>query len=204
MTLNSHTKSLISKFIYVARYKAMLYSVAPKKVLFKLLSAFANVQNGSNSLLPTLYNGLGSIKVGSRVSLGVVNSPFYLNGYNYIEARSKSARVVIEDGVQINNNFVCIADQTEIIISENTLVGFNVQIFDSNFHDLDPSNRHKPDPNPRPVFIGKNVFIGSNVTILKGVVIGDNSTVGSGSVVTRSIPANCVAAGNPAKCFEGK
>lgn len=197
-----YPKNLIVKSFYVVRYKLMVYSLTPKRFWFRLLSTFTNVKNRSTCLLPTLFNGSGLIQVGSGVSLGVVNSPYYFSAYNYIEARSDSARVVIEDGVQINNNFVCIAESTEITISENALIGFNVQIYDSNFHDLNPLHRHKTDPNPKSVLIGKNVFVGSNVTILKGVIIGDNSIVGAGSVVTQSIPANCIATGNPAKFFE--
>jgi len=49
------------------------------------------------------------------------------------------------------------------------------------------------------VTIGNNVWIGGNVTILPGVTIGDNCTIGAGSVVTRDIPDNSVAAGNPAR-----
>ncbi len=51
----------------------------------------------------------------------------------------------------------------------------------------------------KPVFIGKNVWICSNVTILPGVHIGDNSVIGAGSVVTKDIPANVIAFGNPIK-----
>lgn len=50
-----------------------------------------------------------------------------------------------------------------------------------------------------PVTIGNNVWLGSRVMILKGVSIGDNSVIGASSVVTKPIPANCIAAGNPAK-----
>ncbi len=49
------------------------------------------------------------------------------------------------------------------------------------------------------IHIQQNVFLGSNVTILKGVTIGRNSIIGNGSVVTKSIPDNVIAAGNPAK-----
>lgn len=202
MSNYKYPKNLINKLVYVVRNKLMVYSLTPKRFWFRLLSSFTNVKNESTCTLPTLFNGSGDIVVGARVSLGVVNSPYYFVGYNYIEARTQSARVVIEDGVQINNNFICIAESTAITISENTLIGFNVQIYDSNFHDLNPLYRHKTDPNPKPVLIGKNVFVGSNVTILKGVIIGNNSIVGAGSVVTQSIPANCIAIGNPAKFIE--
>lgn len=50
----------------------------------------------------------------------------------------------------------------------------------------------------RDTIIGKNVFIGCNALVLKGVHIGDNAVIGAGSVVTKDVPANCVAAGNPA------
>ena len=53
-----------------------------------------------------------------------------------------------------------------------------------------------------PIMIGKNCFIGCNSIILKGVTIGDNCTIGAGSVVTKSIPANTIAAGNPAKVIK--
>ena len=54
----------------------------------------------------------------------------------------------------------------------------------------------------KPVFIGKNVFIGCNCLILKGTQIGDNTTIGAGSVVSGTIPANCIVAGNPARIIK--
>ena len=57
-------------------------------------------------------------------------------------------------------------------------------------------------PKTAPIIIGKNCFVGCNTLILKGVAIGDNSTVGAGSVVTKNIPANVIAAGNPAKVIK--
>lgn len=54
----------------------------------------------------------------------------------------------------------------------------------------------------RPITIGNSVWIGGSVTILPGVTIGDNSTIGAGSVVTRDIPANSIAVGNPCKVIK--
>ena len=54
----------------------------------------------------------------------------------------------------------------------------------------------------KPVSIGENVFIGCNSIILKGATIGDNTTIGAGSVVSGTIPANCIAAGNPARVIK--
>ena len=54
----------------------------------------------------------------------------------------------------------------------------------------------------KPIIIGKNVWIGGNVTICPGVKIGDKSVIGAGSVVTKDIPANVMAAGNPCKVIK--
>ena len=72
-------------------------------------------------------------------------------------------------------------------------------IYDSDFHDLAPKTRHESSGASKPVFIGDNVWIGSRAIILKGVEIGDNAVVAAMSVVTRSVPSNSLAAGNPAR-----
>ncbi len=81
---------------------------------------------------------------------------------------------------------------TEITIGNNVKCGANTLITDSDWHPED-----KRASENKPVHIGNNVWIGEGVKILKGVTIGDNALIGSGSVVTKDIPANTMAAGNP-------
>jgi len=72
-------------------------------------------------------------------------------------------------------------------------------IYDCDSHEVDPKFRRRSVGPIEPVIIGDNVWFGSRVQVLRGVSIGDNSVIGAGSVVVQSIPANCVAAGVPAK-----
>jgi maltose O-acetyltransferase len=74
-----------------------------------------------------------------------------------------------------------------------------VAIVDADFHEINPATRDNSAGEVRPVTIGNNVWIGSRVMVLKGASIGDNSVIAAMSVVTSAIPANCVAAGIPAK-----
>ena len=71
-------------------------------------------------------------------------------------------------------------------------------ILDSDLHRLEPSRRHER-PTPRPVQIEDDVWIGAQAIVLRGVRIGYGSVVAAGSVVTRSVPAMSVVAGNPAR-----
>ena len=102
--------------------------------------------------------------------------------------------------VCVNKN-VHIGCINRITIGKGTLIGSNVLITDHSHgdkeYDLTPSNR--PLYSQGPVVIGKNVWIGENVGILPDVTIGDNCIICAGSVVTRSIPNNSIAAGNPAR-----
>lgn len=82
----------------------------------------------------------------------------------------------------------------EITIGNNVLVGANSTITDGDWHPDDPRSQ-----TAKPIIIGHNVWLGINVTVLKGVTIGDGSLIGAGSVVTKSIPPNVMAAGNPCK-----
>ena len=133
------------------------------------------------------------------MNLGVRTSPNFYCGYGYIEARSKISNIFIGDDVWINNNFIIVSEGEGIEIGDRTLIGINVEIIDTNSHDLHPSRRTSGTPETKSVTIGKNVFIGANVKILKGVTIGDNSVIANGSLVTKSIPANVIAGGFPAK-----
>jgi acetyltransferase-like isoleucine patch superfamily enzyme len=81
-----------------------------------------------------------------------------------------------------------------IKLGNDIKVGANTLITDSDWHSSDFRAG-----NDRPVFIDDNVWIGEGVKVLKGVSIGKNSVIGAGSVVTKDIPANVIAAGNPCK-----
>ncbi|GGC56873.1 acyltransferase [Marinobacter halophilus] len=119
---------------------------------------------------------------------------------SYIETRGKLAKISIGQGTCIGNNVAFIAT-SEITIGKRCLIGNNVRIYDSDFHSLDIS-RSTARAISSPVKMGDNVFLGDNVILLKGVKIGENSIIGAGSVVTKSIPSNVIAAGNPARVLK--
>ena len=92
-----------------------------------------------------------------------------------------------------------------IEIGDNTLIGANCKIMDTDLHPLNVEDRnanHWDAVKTAPISIGKDCFIGCNCLILKGVTIGDGCVIGAGSVVTRNIPAHTVAAGNPARVIK--
>jgi maltose O-acetyltransferase len=126
----------------------------------------------------------GRVKLGC-CNLGVWPFPYFLSGYIHLEARESTASIEIEEGVWINNNAVIIAERSSIRIGANTLIGTELTVYDSDFHDLHPLQRLAGTHECASVNIGKNVFIGSRVTILKGVTIGDDAVIASGSLVNK-------------------
>ncbi len=106
----------------------------------------------------------------------------------------------IKIGKNVFINACCrFQDQGGIEIGDGSLIGHNTTIATLN-HDFNPNKRANLHPNP--VKICKNVWIGSDCTILPGVTIGDGAVIGAGSVVTKNIPANSIAVGNPAKVIK--
>lgn len=103
----------------------------------------------------------------------------------------------LEDYFYANFNLT-IVDDGEVYIGNRTMIGPNVTICTTG-HPADPQYREMVAHYSLPIHIGKNVWIGSNAVILPGVSIGDNTIIGAGSVVTRDIPANVVAVGNPCR-----
>lgn len=149
--------------------------------------------------LPVLTEGAGQIIVNGLVTFGWHASPYFYSGYSYIEARDKDAKVVFEDGTFINNKFTCISRRGAITIGKNCLIGYNVEVINSDFHSLTVGGRHSESPVCKDIVIGNNVLIGNNVTILKGVHVGDNAVIANGSIVTKDVNANTIVGGNPAK-----
>ena len=91
-----------------------------------------------------------------------------------------------------------ISEGPGIQVGRDCLIGPGVQIYDSDFHSLDQSNRQAP-PRKGAVNIGDRVFIGASVIICKGVSIGDGAVVGAGSVVVSDVSPRVVVAGNPCR-----
>jgi len=93
---------------------------------------------------------------------------------------------------------VVMLDVCEIRVGEGVLLAPNVQIYTAH-HPISPDERATGRELGSPVTIGNNVWIGGGAIVLPGVSIGDNSVIGAGSVVTKNVPANVVAAGNPCR-----
>ena len=101
------------------------------------------------------------------------------------------------DNVYANFNLTMV-DDTHIYVGDCTMFGPNVTIATAG-HPIDPELRAKAYQYNMPVHIGKNCWLGAGAIVLPGVTIGDNTVIGAGSVVTKDIPSNVVAVGNPCK-----
>lgn len=128
-----------------------------------------------------------------------------------IESFSKNGEKTLFFGndVQIND-FVHINALEKVIIGNNVLIASKVFITDLEHGSYKgDENDSAPDIiakerqlSSKPVVIGNNVWIGELVSVLPGVTIGENSIIGANSVVTKSVPPNCIAVGNPAKVIK--
>lgn len=127
-----------------------------------------------------------------------ITPPFYVDYGN---------NICFGNNCEVNMNCTFL-DDNKIIIGDNALIAPNVQIYTA-YHPTNAIERFgepKPDgtfefckTQTAPVIIGNNVWIGGGVIILPGVTIGDNVVIGAGSVVTKDIPDNVIAYGNPCR-----
>ncbi|GAB3089554.1 sugar O-acetyltransferase [Micromonospora schwarzwaldensis] len=97
----------------------------------------------------------------------------------------------------VNFNAVFL-DVARITIGADVQIGPNVQLLTAT-HPVEPEARRAKWEAAKPITIGDNVWLGGGVIVLAGVTVGDNTVVGAGAVVTRDLPANVVAVGNPAR-----
>ncbi|MFS0698849.1 sugar O-acetyltransferase [Cellulomonas sp. 179-A 4D5 NHS] len=112
---------------------------------------------------------------------------------------------LVDYGSQIHVGARCFAnyglvalDVATITIGDDVQMGPNVQLLTPT-HPVEPGPRRDKWEAAKPIAIGDNVWLGGGVVVLPGVTIGENTVVGAGSVVTRDLPANVVAVGNPAR-----
>ena len=119
-----------------------------------------------------------------------IESPFFCDyGFN----------ITIGENFYANHNLV-ILDGAEVIFGDNVFIGPNVGIYTAG-HPIDVELRNNGIEYAKTIKIGNNVWIGGNVCIMPGVTIGDNVTIGGGAVVTKDIPSNVTAFGNPCKVY---
>lgn len=142
----------------------------------------------------------------------------YLRTHGRVLVSTDNGKVILGDYVQMHHgirfnvfgingrpasvkigDFVSIGERTEIrctkeiVIGDHSLIAWDVEIMDTDFHKIDNKIMCKP------VHIGDNVWIGCRSIILKGVTIGEGSVVACGSIITKDVPPHCLVAGNPAK-----
>lgn len=171
----------------------------PRVFKYQLLSTCRRVTGSPLLLQPVLFVGPGQVVLGEGVQFGWKASPQFYSGYCYVEVSDELSRIEIGDRTEFNNNLLLKCAGAGIRIGSDGLFGAQVEIFDSNFHDLDPRHRRNGEPSLAPVEIGDNVFVGMGARILKGTTIGSDAVIGAGSVVAGPIPAGVIAAGNPAR-----
>jgi acetyltransferase-like isoleucine patch superfamily enzyme len=153
---------------------------------------------------PIVNRAPGSrIEIGSGVTLCSSSREAILGVNHPVILRTARSGAEIRIGDRTGVTGATIVAFARIEIGPGCMLGANVIVVDSDFHPLDPARRHEPPDSDAiavaPVRIEQNVFIGTNSIVLRGVTIGANSVIGAGSVVTRDIPANVVAAGNPCR-----
>ena len=200
-------------------YKLHLFPRKIRKIFYirynRLLFRINNVKYGKNF---NVYNHFYLLKkkksnltIGDNFTFtsGESFNPLCRNICGCIALPEETSKLVIGNNVGISS--ACIWAKESITIKNNVKIGGDCIIMDTDAHNLDykvrSSNMRTPDglsldvqsANSKPIVIENDVLIGTRCIILKGVTIGEHSIIGSGSVVTKSIPADCIAAGNPCK-----
>ena len=155
-----------------------------KDVIHRYNELLPSMRAERTAMLKALLGHVGDDKI-------LINQPFYCDYGKHISVGKRFFA---------NFNFT-VLDEAPVTIGDDCFIGPNVGIYTA-CHSTDPVERNTRREWALPVTIGDNVWIGGSVTILAGVTIGDNVTIGAGSVVTRDIPSDSVAVGNPCRVIK--
>lgn len=145
--------------------------------------------------------GSGRITIGDNfiMTSGEYINPISSNIQGCFYTDDPEAIISIGDNVGMSSTHIWI--HKGLTIGNNVKIGANVLFMDTDCHPLDYYVRRTSNDGTysAPIIIEDDVWIGAHSIVLKGVTIGARSVIGAGSVVTKSIPADCIAAGNPCK-----
>lgn len=143
----------------------------------------------------------GRLLIGDGVSIAssVRANPLGLAQPSVLRAMASGATLVLATGVALSGTVICSGASIEI--GEGTILGAGAMVLDNDFHEPGQGWSWETEnaKNAKPIKIGRGVFVGARAIILKGVTIGDRAIIGAGAVVTKDVPANHLAAGNPAR-----
>ena len=153
----------------------------------KILNKFNKTKPGDSKKRKELLHKL-IMNTGKQV---LIEPPFYCD---------YGSNICLGENFYANFNCV-ILDVNKVVIGKNCLLAPNVQIYTAT-HPVEPEIRLEGKELGFPITIGDNVWIGGGSIICPGVSIGNNVTIGAGSIVTRDIPDNVVAAGNPCRILK--
>ena len=159
-------------------------------------SSKININNGSlalNRFITRKDPFIGNLEMYENAEINVSDTFFIHSGCDIMVF--KGAKLNLGSGYI--NRYCKIRCYNEITIGNGVAISENFTIWDSDAHQM--INGSEPT---QPIVIGNNVWIGTNVTVLKGVKIGDGCIIAAGSLVTKDVPANCLAAGVPAKVIK--
>lgn len=149
------------------------------------------------------YYSNSRIIIGKGVTLNS-DSNYNIAGINHpviLSTFAENAIIELKDGCGMSGTSIVAVKSVQI--GYNTMLGINTNVFDSDFHSIDPIKRRNQnnviDAESSPIVIGNDVWIGMNSTVLKGVVIGNESVIGAHSLVNKSIGERELHGGNPAR-----
>ena len=157
----------------------------------------------------TIIRGISRIEVRGRLVIGLSDVGF-LNGWDrtYLNVRGKlmvTGQASLAKGCRLDIAGVCelgdvhinggckLVVMDRLTVGDGTVVSWDCEFLDDDFHSVDNQDSRAP------ISVGEHVWIGNGCRILKGGTIGDGCVIGAGSLVTKSLPARVLAAGNPVR-----